>query len=73
MRNLFNIISAIAAILMIVLILLQNQGSSLGTAFGGESNAYRSKRGAERVLFNATIILAIVFVASLLLSLLSKR
>lgn len=73
MRNLFNIISALAAVLMTILILLQNQGASLGTAFGGESNAYRSKRGAERVLYNATIVLAIIFVAALLLSLLSKR
>jgi preprotein translocase subunit SecG len=73
MKNLFNIISALAAILMITVILLQSQGSSLGTAFGGESNAYRSKRGAERVLFNATIVLGVVFVLSLILSLLSKK
>lgn len=73
MRNLFNIISAIAAILMVVAILMQSQGSSLGTAFGGESNAYRSKRGAERILFNGTIVLAVVFVLSLLLGFLSKK
>ncbi len=72
MRTLFNVIAAVSAVLMIILILLQNQGSSLGGAFGGESNAYRSKRGAERVLFNGTIILAVIFVLSLLLGILAK-
>ena len=73
MKNLFSIISVIAAVLMIMVILLQSQGASLGQAFGGESNAYRSKRGAELLLYNATIVLAIVFVLSLLLSILATR
>lgn len=73
MKNLFSIISAVAAVLMILVILLQQQGASLGAAFGGESNAYRSKRGAELLLYNATIVLAIVFVLSLLLSILAKN
>ncbi|HSX14638.1 MAG TPA: preprotein translocase subunit SecG [Candidatus Saccharimonadales bacterium] len=72
MKSLFNIVAALSAVLMIGAILMQSQGSSLGTAFGGESNAYRSKRGAEKLLYNATIILAVIFVLSLLLSLLSK-
>jgi len=73
MKNLFSIISVIAAVLMIMTILLQSQGASLGQAFGGESNAYRSKRGAELLLYNATIVLAIIFVLSLLLSILATR
>lgn len=73
MKNLFSLISVISAVMMIAVILMQSQGASLGTAFGGESNAYRSKRGAELVLYNATIVLAIIFVLSLLLSLLAKR
>lgn len=73
MKNLFSVISAVAAVLMIMVILLQSQGASLGAAFGGENNAYRSKRGAELLLYNATIVLAIVFVLSLLLSILAKR
>ena len=72
MKNLFSIISVVAAVLMILVILLQSQGASLGAAFGGESNAYRSKRGAELLLYNSTIVLAIIFVLSLLLSILAK-
>lgn len=73
MKNLFSIISVVAAVLMILVILLQSQGASLGAAFGGESNAYRSKRGAELLLYNATIVLGVIFVGALLLSLLAKN
>jgi preprotein translocase subunit SecG len=43
-------------------ILLQARGTGLGATFGGESTAYRSRRGIERVLFRLTIVLAAVFV-----------
>ena len=43
-------------------ILLQARGTGLSSTFGGESTAYRSRRGLERILFRLTIILAIVFV-----------
>lgn len=74
MKNLFNLISVIAAVLMVVTILLQTRGQSLGASFGGDSsNFYRSKRGAERIIYNGTIILAIIFVLSVILSILAKR
>jgi preprotein translocase subunit SecG len=43
-------------------ILLQARGTGLSSTFGGESTAYRSRRGLERILFRLTIVLAIVFV-----------
>ena len=43
-------------------ILLQARGTGLSSTFGGESTAYRSRRGLERVLFRLTVVLAIVFV-----------
>ena len=46
---------------MIVAILMQNRGSGLGSAFGGEGNVYTTKRGAEKSIFTATIILVILF------------
>lgn len=44
-------------------ILLQARGTGLSSTFGGESTAYRSRRGLERTLFRLTIILILVFVA----------
>ncbi len=43
-------------------ILLQARGTGLSSTFGGESTAYRSRRGLERTLFRLTIILIVVFV-----------
>lgn len=73
MRNLFNIITIVSGSLMTLLILLQNRGQSLGSSFGGDSSFYRSKRGAEKVIFNATIVLSVIFVLSVILSLFAKR
>jgi preprotein translocase subunit SecG len=50
-------------------ILLQQRGTGLGGAFGGEVTAYRSRRGIERTLFRLTILLAVLFVVFSLLSL----
>lgn len=61
-----NIIAVVSSILLIVAVLLQSQGSGLGDAFGGSSNVYRTRRGAERGLFGFTIVLAVILVLSLL-------
>lgn len=57
----FNIIIIIVAILLIISILLQQRGSGLGAAFGGEGNVYMAKRGAEKIIFYASIVLSILF------------
>lgn len=72
MKNFFNILTIASAILITITILLQSRGSSLGSSFGGDSNFYRTKRGAEKVIFNTTIAAALVFVMSVVLSLLSR-
>jgi protein translocase SecG subunit len=58
---------------MILAILIQSRGQSLGATFGGDTSYYRSRRGAEAVLFNATIVLAVIFVLSVILSILAKK
>jgi preprotein translocase subunit SecG len=59
----------ILAVALIAAILLQQRGTGLGGAFGGEITAYRSRRGIERTLFRLTIVLAVLFVAFSLLNL----
>ncbi|TAL20056.1 preprotein translocase subunit SecG [Patescibacteria group bacterium] len=51
----------ILSILLIGAVLLQGRGSGLGAVFGGDSNVYRTKRGLERLLYRATIVLAAIF------------
>jgi preprotein translocase subunit SecG len=56
-----KIAQVIVSILLIVAILLQNRGTGLGSTFGGSGGVYLTKRGLEKKLFIATIILAILF------------
>lgn len=58
------------AVLLIIFILLQQQGTTLGGAFGGESVVYRSRRGIEKFLFVGTIVLSLGFVILALLNVL---
>jgi len=64
------IAQGILAVALIAAILLQQRGTGLGGAFGGEVTAYRSRRGIERTLFRLTILLAVLFVIFSLLNLL---
>lgn len=60
-------IQIIVAVLLVGMILLQRSGAELGGAFGGgdgSGGTLYTRRGFEQVLFIATIILAIIFVAS---------
>jgi len=49
------------AILLTAAVLVQQKGSGLSSTFGGSSMEYSTKRGAEKVFFYATIVLAVLF------------
>ncbi|MEI7452193.1 MAG: preprotein translocase subunit SecG [Candidatus Falkowbacteria bacterium] len=65
--NWIKVSQLIVAILLILSILLQSQGSGLGDSFGGSNAVYLTKRGLEKKLFIATIVLAVLFLALALL------
>ncbi|MBD3359854.1 MAG: preprotein translocase subunit SecG [Candidatus Buchananbacteria bacterium] len=65
-----NIIQIIISIILIAVILLQQRGTGLGAAFGGEGNIYRTKRGLEKSLHIVTIILVIIFLGTALFNVL---
>ena len=57
-----QIIQIIISIALIAVILVQSKGAGgLGGIFGGDSTVYRTRRGVEKTLFNATVGLALVF------------
>jgi protein translocase SecG subunit len=66
-------IQIILSVLLVAAILLQQRGSSLGGAFGGDnfSSAFHKRRGAELFLFKFTIGISILFVLSTLVSLIA--
>lgn len=61
--NVLKYLLAVDAVLLCVVVVLQNRSGGLGTVFGGMSGGefYRSKRGLEGLLYNSTIILGILF------------
>jgi protein translocase SecG subunit len=64
-------IQIILSVLLVASILLQQRGSSLGGAFGGDnfSSAFHKRRGAELFLFKFTIGISVLFVLTTLLAL----
>jgi preprotein translocase subunit SecG len=64
MNKIINIIQLVSALLLIAAILVQQRGSGLGGVFGGDNNIYRTKRGAEKIIFIVTIILAVLFIGA---------
>jgi len=68
--NPLAILTIVSGILMILAILLQARGASLGAGFGSSGELYTTRRGTDKSLFEATIVLAVIFVGSLLAALL---
>jgi preprotein translocase subunit SecG len=64
MKNILTIVQVVTGILMVVFILMQQRGATLGNAFGGGSSVYRSRRGVEKWLFYASILAAIIFLGT---------
>lgn len=57
-----TIAHVVVSILLIVAILVQNRGAGLGETFGGSGVTY-TKRGLEKRLHQATIVLGVLFLA----------
>lgn len=67
--DIFGIITIVTGVLMTVSILLQSRGASLGAGFGSSGELFTTRRGVDKNLFELTIVLAVVFVGSLVVGL----
>ena len=58
-----RVVQIILSAAVIVFILLQARGAGLGSAFGGSSagSVFKTRRGVERLVFNATIVFLVLF------------
>ena len=70
-----NIVQILISVILIIVVLLQVKGSGFGAALGGMSGGgvYRTKRGLERTLFQATILLVCAFVLISFLSVYQQK
>lgn len=58
-RDILMITEIIVSVFLIISVLLQNRAEGLGKMFGGGGEVFRTRRGLEKFLYYATIILAI--------------
>jgi preprotein translocase subunit SecG len=68
--SILQIITIASAFLMIISILLQQRGATLGAGFGSSGELYTTRRGIDKNLFEVTIVFATIFVLSILTGLL---
>lgn len=69
LSTVLTIIQLVIAGFLVLVILLQQKGAGLGSAFGGTGSVYTSRRGVDRILFNITIVFSLVFFALALINL----
>jgi preprotein translocase subunit SecG len=66
--SIYNYVTIASMILLTILILLQTRGASLGAGLGGGGGEINTeRRGSDKSLHQLTIVLAFVFVASIVL------
>ncbi len=62
MRTYLYLAQIVVAVALTVLVLLQAKDAGLSSMFGGsDMGVFRTRRGVEKTMFNATIVLGIVF------------
>ncbi len=70
MNTILPIAQGIIAILLIIFILVQQRGTALGSAFGGEGGGfYSTRRGIQKKIFWATIVSGALFIILALINL----
>ena len=65
-NGILQIVTVASAVLMVLAILLQQRGASLGAGFGSSGELFTTRRGIDKNLFEVTVILSVVFVLSIL-------
>jgi preprotein translocase subunit SecG len=68
--TILQVITVGSAVLMIVSILLQQRGATLGAGFGSSGELYTTRRGLDKSLFEFTVVMAVIFILSILAGLL---
>jgi preprotein translocase subunit SecG len=67
--EILDVITVVSAVLLAVMILLQARGASLGAGFGASGELFTTRRGIEKNLFDSSIVMAVIFVLSIIVGL----
>jgi protein translocase SecG subunit len=67
MKEIIIIVQVVVSVLLMIVVLAQNKDGGLSAMMGGGQSFQTVRRGAEKVIFRATIFLAFIFMANALL------
>ena len=71
--SIWNYITVVSVVLLVILILVQTRGASLGAGLGGSGEINTVRRGSDKTLHQLTIILVLIFAASIIGSIISSK
>lgn len=69
--SIWNYITIISAALIVLLVLVQTRGASLGAGLGGGAEVHTVRRGTEKTIFQLTILAALAFALSLIMGIIA--
>ncbi len=70
--SIYNYLTLGSMLIMVLLILVQTRGASLGAGLGGTGEVNMERRGTDKTIFQLTIIMAVIFSVSLVLGVVAK-
>lgn len=65
--SIYNYVTIFSMLFMVLLVLVQTRGASLGAGIGSSGEVNTERRGTDKTIYQLTIITAFVFVMSILL------
>jgi len=69
METILHTTTVVSGLLLVIIILVQTRGASLGAGFGGSNEIHTARRGVDKTIHQITIMLAVIFCLSLVLGL----
>ena len=69
--SIWNYITIISAVFIVLLVLVQTRGASLGAGLGGGAEVHTVRRGTEKTIFQMTILAALAFALSLIMGIIA--
>ncbi len=68
-ESFLSTVTIASSALLCLLILLQARGATLGAGFGASGELFTTRRGFEKNLYETTIVVAVIFVLSIVVAL----
>ncbi|MDB5185263.1 MAG: secG [Candidatus Saccharibacteria bacterium] len=65
--TIYNYVTIVSALLIVLLVLVQTRGASLGAGLGGGGEVNTTRRGTDKTIFQLTIVTGLVFALSIML------